>query len=288
MIFQDIIKKEELNKGWSADKKYVATTQGGKYLLRISSSDKKENREALYRTLIVLQENKNIPMNKVLEYGEFEEGVYLIYEWIDGTDAEDVVPTLPKENQYELGLVAGKALKEIHSFESPIKNFSFEEYYNKKIDKKIKAYNECGLKVEGVDLIIDYIQNNRYLLKNRPVVFQHGDYHIGNMMIQNNKLVIIDFDRYDYGDPFQEFNRIVWCAQAAPTFAKGIVDGYFDNLVPLEFWKLLALYICVNNVSSIPWAIPYGEQEVNVMIKQTKDILLWYNNLSDVIPLWYK
>ena len=47
-------KKEELNKGWSTDKKYIATTHDGKYLLRISSIDKKENREALYKTLIRL------------------------------------------------------------------------------------------------------------------------------------------------------------------------------------------------------------------------------------------
>ena len=52
------------------------------------------------------------------------------------------------------------------------------------------------------------------MLANRPQSFQHGDYHIGNMMIENNKIVIIDFDRYDFGDPWEEFNRIVWCAQA--------------------------------------------------------------------------
>ena len=126
------------------------------------------------------------------------------------------------------------------------------------------------------------IKGRKVKIKNDDITFNNFSYskkfeHSG-FAIQNNKLVIIDFDRHDYGDPYQEFNRIVWCAQAAPTFAKGIVDGYFDNLIPLDFWKLLALYICVNNVSSIPWAIPYGEKEVNVMIEQTKDILLWYNN----------
>ncbi|BBB90420.1 MAG TPA: GNAT family N-acetyltransferase [Methylomusa anaerophila] len=32
---------------------------------------------------------------------------------------------------------------------------------------------------------------------------------------------IIDFDRYDFGDPREEFNRIVWCATASPYFATG-------------------------------------------------------------------
>ena len=61
---------------------------------------------------------------------------------------------------------------------------------------------------------------------------------------------------------WEEFNRIVWCAQAAPAFASGMVDGYFDGDVPMEFWKLLALYICSNTLSSLPWAIPFGEGEV--------------------------
>lgn len=87
------------------------------------------------------------------------------------------------------------------------------------------------------------------------------------MMIEDDKMVIIDFDRYDFGDPWEEFNRIVWSAQASPIFASGIINGYFDNEVPHEFWKLLALYIGSNMLSSIPWAIPFGEGEVHTMLK---------------------
>jgi hypothetical protein len=41
------------------------------------------------------------------------------------------------------------------------------------------------------------------------------------MMIgRDRQLYIIDFNRSDFGDPWEEFNRIVWCAQAAPVFAR--------------------------------------------------------------------
>lgn len=148
-------------------------------------------------------------------------------------------------------------------------------------------YNDCPVKFDGAEDIRAYIESNRFLLSNRPQYYQHGDYHIGNMMIEKNKIVIIDFDRYDFGDPWEEFNRIVWCAQASPMFASGIINGYFDNEVPLEFWKLLALYISSNMLSSIPWAIPFGESEVNTMINQAKDVLSWYNNMQNPIPTWY-
>ena len=107
-------------------------------------------------------------------------------------------------------------------------------------------------------------------------------------MIDNNgKLVVIDFNRNEYGDPWEEFNRIVWCAQAAPLFATGMVDGYFDSNVPQEFWDLLALYISSNTLSSLPWAIPFGEGEIEVMRNQARNILSWYDGMKNTVPTWY-
>ena len=70
-------------------------------------------------------------------------------------------------------------------------------------------------------------------------------------------------------------------------FSTGIVDGYFNKKVPDEFWKLLALYMSVNSLSSLPWAIPYGEGEVNIMINQSNDILYWYDDMKRYVPKWY-
>jgi aminoglycoside phosphotransferase (APT) family kinase protein len=149
-------------------------------------------------------------------------------------------------------------------------------------------YENCPLSYEGGQAFLDYIQENRHLLKNRPQRFQHGDYHIGNMMISTDgQLMIIDFDRFDFGDPWEEFNRIVWCAQSSPLFASGMVNGYFDNAVPVEFWHLLALYIASNTLSSLPWAIPFGEEEVKVMQKQARQVLQWYDHMRKIVPGWY-
>ena len=149
-------------------------------------------------------------------------------------------------------------------------------------------YEECTLKYEKGDLFTEYI-NNRHLLKGRSNTFQHGHYHIGNMMInKNNELVIIDFDRDDYGDPWEEFNRLVWSIQISHEFAKGIVEGYFNKKVPDKFWKLLVLYMSLNSLSSLPWAIPYGEEEVNIMINQSNDILDWYEDMKRYVPKLYK
>lgn len=108
------------------------------------------------------------------------------------------------------------------------------------------------------------------------------------MVISREKeLSIIDFDRCDFGDPWEEFNRIVWCAAVSPHFATGMLNGYFGGRPPELFFRLLAFYIANNALSSIPWAMPFGEEEVAVMLKQAGQVLAWFDNMDNPVPTWY-
>ena len=88
------------------------------------------------------------------------------------------------------------------------------------------------------------------------------------MINKKKELVVIDFDRDDYRVPQEEFNRLVRSIQVSYEFATGIVDGYFNKKVSNELLKLIALYMSLNTLSSLPWAIPYGEEEVMIMVNQ--------------------
>ena len=284
----DFIEKEPIEKGWSCDKKYcVRAADGTKYLLRISLPEKASHRAHCFQMMQRLAA-LGIQMCMPVEYGTCEGGVYILQSWIDGLVAEETVPALPAAEQYAYGFQAGKILQKIHSIPAPPDQPDWETRFNAKIDRKIRMYAECPLKYENDAPLFRIVDEYRTLLKDRPQTFQHGDYHIGNMMIDHSgALRIIDFDRCDFGDPWEEFNRIVWCVQCSPVFASGMVNGYFENDVPLDFWKLLLLYICSNTLSSLPWAIPYGEKEVQTMLKQQKELMVWYDNMQTVVPGWY-
>ena len=290
MLFEMIIHKTPIHKGWSGDRKYHAVTSEGKeYLLRISPADRLERKRREFEKMSELA-RLGIPMCQPVEFGVCDEGVYSIQSWIYGVDAEGAIVSMDADAQYRYGLDAGRILAKIHTVPAPADAPDWEIRFNAKIDRKIAMYESCELKYEsGGDAFLDYLARNRHLLKNRPQSYQHGDYHIGNMMLDNDGvLTVIDFDRDDHGDPWEEFNRIVWCAQAAPAFASGMVDGYFGGEVPMEFWKLLALYICSNTLSSLPWAIPFGEEEIRVMRDQAAQILRWYDGMRNVVPAWYR
>lgn len=288
-IYLNTVKRTPIEKGWSGDRKYcIFGGDGKKYLLRISPIDRLERKrrefEKMHEVALL-----GIPMCLPIEFGVCEEGAYSIQSWIEGDDAESMLNSMNAAEQYQYGLNAGQILAKIHTLPAPADTPSWESRFNTKIDHKIAMYKNCKLKYEKDDAFLEYIAQNRHLLSNRPQSYQHGDYHIGNMMIdRSGTLTIIDFDREDFGDPWEEFNRIVWCAQISSAFAAGMVDGYFDGVVPMEFWQLLALYICSNTLSSLPWAIPFGAEEIQVMRQQAAQVLEWYDEMKNVVPAWYQ
>ena len=283
-----ITSREPIQKGWSNDKKYCITDETGKrFLLRISERaayDAKQSEFMMMQRVASL----GIPMCLPLEFGVCTEGVYAVQSWIDGESVEDLIPRLSDKEQYGYGLEAGRILRKIHSIPAPSSQEDWAVRFNRKMDTKIRNYELCPIKCPNGQAFIDYIEANRHLLNGRPQTYQHGDYHIGNMMIDRyGQLFIIDFNRNDYGDPWEEFNRIVWCAQKSPRFASGMVDGYFDGDVPKAFWELLALYISSNTLSSVYWAVPYGDAEVGTMLNQAADVLNWYEDMTRTVPDWY-
>ncbi len=282
------IQCELIEKGWSEDKKYSAVfPNGDRVLYRVSAADQYERKKAEFDIMKQIAA-LGIPMCMPLEFGTCEDGVYSIQSWIDGVSAEEEIPLLADTEQYVHGLQAGQILHKIHSIPAPAGREGWESRFGRKIDRKIRGYHDCPIGFEGADHMLRYIEEHRHLLKGRPQCLQHGDYHIGNMIIDpSGVLTVIDFNRWDYGDPWEEFNRIVWCAQKSHLFATGMVNGYFGGTPPMEFWKLLALYISSNTLSSVYWAVPFGQKEIDTMKRQAAEVLGWYDNMNRPVPSWY-
>jgi serine/threonine-protein kinase len=288
--YYKFIKVEPVNKGWSSDKKfYIEAEEGRKLLLRvadISQYNGKKYEFEMMKQVAAL----GVPMSQPVEFGTCDNGqrVYSLFTWCEGQEAEAVLPTLTETEQYVLGIKSGEILRKIHSIPAPKDQEEWGSRFSRKTRDKIEKYKACGIRFDGDHKIIAYIENNRHLLKGRPQCYQHGDYHVGNMVISaDNELSIIDFNRQDFGDPWEELNRIVWSATVSPHFATGQLNGYFGGRPPIEFFKLLAFYISSNTLSSIYWAVPFGEEEVTIMKNQARDVLSWFDNMDNPVPTWY-
>lgn len=119
MIYESIVSRTPIEKGWSGDKKYCAVTaDGSKYLLRVSAFERKDRREQEFKRMKEL-EKLEITMPHALELGTAEEGVYILTTWIDGEDAGDILHRLDPKTQYSYGLDAGQMLQKLHSIPAP-------------------------------------------------------------------------------------------------------------------------------------------------------------------------
>lgn len=290
-VHNNWIKVEPLLKGWSDDEKYyIEDRDGSKFLLRLSDIYFYDKKKIEFENMKLLTKlNINIP--KLMDMGICNDGnmVYILLTWLDGIDAIDNLTFFDNTKQYELGLQAGKILKKIHTIKPNHDLPPWEITFQIAIDRVIDAYKNCGYKIENEVEIINFIRESEKYLINRPLVYQHGDYHLGNMIITpDNNLGIIDFNRSGYGDPWKEFDRYVFTWDVSTEFANGQLHGYFDNNVPEEFFRLMALYSARNIIASVPWSLSFGEEELQTAFDNINKVNESYDGFNTYIPRWYR
>ena len=297
MFMERFVSTVPIAAGWSADRKFCVTdADGTKYLLRISSPEKEAYKRLEFQTMESVAA-LGIPMSRPVEFGMCEEGVYSLQSWIDGTDLAEALKFMDAETRYEYGLESGRILRKIQEVPVPPEENEelWEAYYNRKINRRISAAVECPVKFRGQEDMIAYVENSRSLLKGRERTYQHGDYHVGNLMVdRQGRLQVIDFDRYEFGDPWEEFVRIKFDVEAAAEFAAGRIDGYFGgkNCVPQEFWKMLAFYLFSTESASPAWGIQFEDGTAEKMVRMAEGIYDWYDwkdgRIMEPVPKWYR
>lgn len=282
---------KEIKAGWSLDRKYYIETKDNKrLLLRIADIDFYK-RKKLEFNFIKKINNLNFSMSKAISFGlcNNQECVYMILSWIDGTPLCEILNQLPETKQYLLGIDAGKILKSIHSIPIETCDISTKSKIAHKL-KQLKNYETSQFRVENDENIISYIKNNINKIDSLPPVYQHGDFHAGNLILNPNKsLGVIDFNRYDCGDKYEEFLKVQsFDVEISIPFSIGQINGYFDNNPPRDFWEILSVYVAHTSLFSINWAEKFGTEAINDMKRRCEEAISDYNNFQEIIPRWYK
>ena len=280
--------KELISKGYSEEIKYKVKADKN-YFLKISplSFAKKKDLELRY----ISDLEKVIKFPDLIEIKFENDSILSLYEWIDGVEFREYVTYLTDKELYQYGIQAGAFLQRIHSISIEEESINWHEFYLQKSMRKIDSFRMANINFPEIETFIDYIHTHQYLLQDRPISLCHGDFHVGNMMIdlKTKELVIIDFGSLEIGDPMEEFNRMIWNAQLSEEFATGLINGYFNGKnIPDEFWKLMAYYMACDVVGSIPWAVNYGNNQLTTMLERARLVLDWFDDFERVIPKFYK
>lgn len=285
-----LLSAEPVNKGWSTDKKYRLTGKNGEqFLLRLSDIERYEEKKREF-SFVKLCEKTGIRMSAPVDFGVCEGGksVYTLLTWVEGEDLEEVLPRLPEEEQYSLGRKAGEILKKIHSIPLPESERPSVTKKPKKL-KQLAAYEESSVRVPGDGPVIRFVRENIDAIWTEEPVYLHGDFHPGNLIFSSGGIGVIDFNRWEIGDPYEEFYKLEsFGREVSVPYAKGQIDAYFEGDIPDAFWKALAVYSAHASLYSIKWAERFGQPEIDGMVRRYHAAMEDFEGFTRTVPLWYR
>jgi aminoglycoside phosphotransferase (APT) family kinase protein len=282
---------EHINDGWSNDKKYyIEDYSGNRLLLRTSDISMLEAKKKEFEFLKRCNSLK-FKMSKAVSFGicNHNRNVYMILSWVEGISLRKILNQLTEKEQYKLGIQAGRILKEIHSIAVDCCDISEKDRKEKKL-QKLKSYEDSCFRVYDDQFAIDFVRNNIGKINPLPPVYEHGDFHVGNLVLTpDNQLGVIDFNRWDCGDRYEDFYKVQFFnVEISVPFSVGQIDGYFDCQPPTEFWEVVAVYVAFAALYSIIWAEEFGEDEINGMKMRCLKSFADYDHFKTVIPHRYQ
>ncbi|MEO3150212.1 aminoglycoside phosphotransferase family protein, partial [Turicibacter sanguinis] len=278
-----IVKKVEA--GWSSDVKYyVLDAHNREYMLRLSDISQDQSKRIEFERI----QNFNtldFEMSRAVEFGTCNAGsmVYMLLTWVAGESLESSLKVLSEQKQYELGIKAGKILKAIHDL--PTIEVVDVLAKKEKMLEKLARYERCGYRVEQDDKIINYIKSHLDDLNDLKAVMNHGDYHVGNLILTSDfEVGVIDFNRMQVSDHVEDFYKVQsFNVEVSIPFSIGQIHGYFQGNPSEEFWKVLALYNAYAALNSITWATKFGQEEIEGMIRRCRQTMKDYDSFTQVV-----
>ena len=144
------------------------------------------------------------------------------------------------------------------------------------------------LKVPHDTQIIRFIEQRLPLMKDRPSVLQHDDFHLPNLIISHYTYAgTIDFGRFDWGDPVFDFIKLgMFSSEKSIPFAKGLIEGYYDGEPPEQFWDLYAMYLAMNVFAGTVWGHQLNDN--GNMQRHVTRFIDDHEGFTTSIPKWYR
>jgi aminoglycoside phosphotransferase (APT) family kinase protein len=290
-ISKDWENVEPVEKGWSSDRKYkVRMADGRTQLLRISDIAQYDAKLREYR-VIEKYARLGFPMSMPVAFGVCNDGksVYMLLSWVYGCDLEEMLPKLSEEEQYRLGRKAGEILRKIHSVPLEPEDVPKQTKKEKKLTQ-LSRYENSDLRIPGDETALQYVKDNIDQIWQQPAVYMHGDFHPGNLIyMEDGSIGVIDFNRWEIGDPYEEFYKLEsFGTEISIPYCIGQIDAYFDDDVPEGFWKANAVYVAQASLFSIKWAEPFGQKDIDGMVRRAEAAFEDFDGFRRIVPKWYK
>ncbi len=287
-LIGDTLEIAPIEKGFSSELKFKVTTARNVYLLRLSPSDSSARKRQEFNLMQKLNHagvRCNIPIE--MSEDEEQETVYTIYSYLPGSDAEGHIAALPEATQYEIGVEAGKDLRLINGLTRPTSDWKDRKW--KKHQRYVSQYFKQDYRFRNDERILRFVESHYDPSEAEVDHFQHDDFHLGNVIINDHRYGgVLDFNRYDWGDPLHEFVKLEWFTwPVSEAFANGQVAGYFrkERITDDECLQI-SVYLAMSIRSTIVWTRGKHSQVWKETEIRMQSVLDHYSYFESVHPNW--
>lgn len=277
-----------ITKGFSFEKKFKLTSERGDFLVRLSpiaAYAAKAQEFALMQQLYANGVHCNQPI-LILE-AEASATVCTLYRYLAGVDAEENISNLPAATQYQIGVAAGQDLRRINSLSRATNTWKARKW--QKHERYVKRYFQQAYRFKNDERILCFIETHYDPTEAAQDYLQHDDFHLGNLVLNGQHYGgILDFERYDWGDPLHEFVKLEWFTwPVSEAFARGQVAGYIGRrrLSDAEC-RQIAVYIAMSVLSTIVWTLEFHPHTWLETERQILAILARYDDFNGIQLQW--
>lgn len=277
---------EKIVEGHSGDEKYKLEKDGNFYLLRVGgNADLSEKKKEFER--LEAYADKAINTHRPVAFGTSGDKFYSIVSWVNGTPIMDIIKKDVSKNYYQLGKKVGIELKKLHSC-GQSDSADWQGIIEKKAALFLKYYHDLGIEFSCGKYAERYISENFGLMKNRPQVLLHGDFHWGNCVVdESGNVGIIDFSGNNIGDPWYDFGGLLWALEYSESFANGQIDGYFVT-PPEEFWKVFKFYTALYAFEHLTYSNGTSEDIKNHILNAERMLKIFGESFEAELPIFRK
>lgn len=230
--------------------------------------------------------------DSILEYGMLAdiELSYLIKSYLPEHTLSQELSYYSQEDHYGIGRDLGKKMHRLHTkvlqeIEHLDRNW-LDDFF-KKVNLLRYEYGLLDNKGDLDYLLIDMLDKERYLLHNIILKPIHG--HLESKYIrfdEEGRLHLHGMRDLILADPIYDFRHLNHLALKHPCFSRGVVDGYYPQGPPRQFFRLLRFYSGVLILEDLIRS--YSEGKSLSEGEDLKRLFDMYGDFSEVVPEWYR